>query len=208
MRIVRVFCILVVLCLGQNSAKAIANSVRLVPDRASLPVPDRASLPVSHRASLPVAYPAADSASLKGVVLDEQARPLVGASLLVPGLGLGTTSDERGRFALRVPAVVQVTLEIRFLGYRTEQRTLRLRVGELLPMRIQLEPASITLDKGITVEADRDRSMGVAKIDPLVSRRIANPSGNFETVLQAFGARSQQEFSSQFQVRGGITTRT
>ncbi|MFM8514465.1 MAG: carboxypeptidase-like regulatory domain-containing protein, partial [Bacteroidota bacterium] len=144
-----------------------------------------------------------DSASIKGVVLDENARPLVGASLMLPTSGLGTITDDRGRFVLRVPAQRDLVLEIRYLGYRTERRNLLLRVGELLPMRVQMESSVITVQQGVTVEADRDRSMGVAKIDPLVSRRVANPSGNFETVLQAFGARSQQEFSSQFQVRGG-----
>ncbi|NDC72795.1 MAG: TonB-dependent receptor [Sphingobacteriia bacterium] len=144
-----------------------------------------------------------DSASIKGVVLDENARPLAGASLMLPTSGFGTITDDRGRFVLRVPAQRDLVLEIRYLGYRTERRNLLLRVGELLPMRVQMEPSVITVQQGVTVEADRDRSMGVAKIDPLVSRRVANPSGNFETVLQAFGARSQQEFSSQFQVRGG-----
>ncbi|MEY3573651.1 MAG: hypothetical protein RLZZ617_249, partial [Bacteroidota bacterium] len=104
--------------------------------------------PLAHPSSCsfdhPLNHTVADSASIKGVVLDEQARPLVGASLMLPSLGLGTISDERGRFSLRVPAVVPVDLEIRFLGYRTEQRMLRLRVEEMLPMRIQLEPASIT----------------------------------------------------------------
>lgn len=122
---------------------------------------------------------------------------------MLPTSGFGTITDDRGRFVLRVPAQRDLVLEIRYLGYRTERRNLLLRVGELLPMRVQMEPSVITVQQGVTVEADRDRSMGVAKIDPLVSRRVANPSGNFETVLQAFGARSQQEFSSQFQVRGG-----
>lgn len=70
-----------------------------------------------------------DSASIKGVVLDENARPLAGASLMLLASGFGTITDDRGRFVFNVPAQRDLVLEIRYLGYRTERRNLLLRVG-------------------------------------------------------------------------------
>ena len=144
-----------------------------------------------------------DSATLRGQVVDRDNKALPGATVGVLGTALGTSADSKGRFVLRVPALTPLNLEVRFLGYKTQQRNLSLRPDENLPMRWQLEPSVVDLGQGVLIEADRERAPGLAKINPLVSRRLANPSGNFETILQAFGARSQQEFSSQYQVRGG-----
>ncbi len=144
-----------------------------------------------------------DSATLRGQVVDRDNKALPGATVGVLGTALGTSADSKGRFVLRVPALTPLDLEVRFLGYKTQQRNLSLRPDENLPMRWQLEPSVVDLGQGVLIEADRERAPGLAKINPLVSRRLANPSGNFETILQAFGARSQQEFSSQYQVRGG-----
>ncbi|MFM7380703.1 MAG: carboxypeptidase-like regulatory domain-containing protein [Bacteroidota bacterium] len=144
-----------------------------------------------------------DSATLRGQVVDRENNPLSGATLLVAGTTWGTSTDQRGRFMLRIPALVPLDLEVRYLGYRSQRRNLLAKPDEILPMRWQLEPAVLELGQGVVVEAERTQTPGVTKINPLVSRRLANPSGNFETILQAFGARSQQEFSSQYQVRGG-----
>ena len=144
-----------------------------------------------------------DSATLRGQVVDRENNPLSGATLLVAGTTWGTSTDQRGRFVLRIPALVPLDLEVRYLGYRSQRRNLLAKPDEILPMRWQLEPAVLELGQGVVVEAERTQTPGVTKINPLVSRRLANPSGNFETILQAFGARSQQEFSSQYQVRGG-----
>ena len=144
-----------------------------------------------------------DSATLRGQVFDRNNQPLAGATLGIAGTSMGTSTDSKGRYALRVPALVPLELELRFLGFATQRRNVTARPSETIPLRWLMEASVVDLGQGVVVEAERASQPGVAKINPLVSRRLANPSGNFETILQAFGARSQQEFSSQYQVRGG-----
>ena len=55
----------------------------------------------------------------------------------------------------------------------------------------------------VTIEDRLARSTSVVKIDPRMGSTLANPTGNFEMVLQAAGARLEPELSSQYTVRGG-----
>ncbi len=57
---------------------------------------------------------------VKGKVLDEHNRPIIGATVIVQGTSLGATTDGAGAFTLQVPApAAQRMLEINFLGYET-----------------------------------------------------------------------------------------
>jgi TonB family protein len=56
--------------------------------------------------------------SIKGVVLSEDGTPLVGAVIVIQGTTVGTTSDDKGRFALENVADDGVLI-VSFVGYET-----------------------------------------------------------------------------------------
>jgi hypothetical protein len=73
---------------------------------------------------------ASNGARLTGVVRDSASgRPLIGASVLIPGAA-SSISDSTGRFELRgVPAGAHSVI-VRRIGYRAERESLTVRVGD------------------------------------------------------------------------------
>ena len=84
---------------------------------------------------------------VKGSVLDEDSRPVPGATVMVkdrPSLG-GTTTDARGNFALTVPA--GSVLQVSCIGYADVERTFT-RSGDWI---VTLEEDALVLDDVVVV---------------------------------------------------------
>lgn len=69
--------------------------------------------------STPIAEPMA-AAIVKGVIYDENSKPIIGANILVKGLKIGTISNMEGRFELRLPEEC-ATLVISYFGKETRE---------------------------------------------------------------------------------------
>lgn len=89
---------------------------------------------------------------ISGVIKDEIGEPLMGASILVEGTGIGTISDIDGKFSLEIPGNAQV--KISYLGYIAQTITPRSNVLNinLVPDDQQLEEVVVTA-LGISREA-------------------------------------------------------
>jgi hypothetical protein len=84
---------------------------------------------------------------LRGLVLDADThQPVPNAQVGIAGNKLGTSTNQEGRFALRVPAAYATTeLEIALLGYRRYVRALPPLPGPELRIELQSSPASLGL---------------------------------------------------------------
>ena len=60
----------------------------------------------------------AQSKQVTGTVANTDNRPIAGATVLVEGTTVGTTTDANGRFSISAPA--DGTLKISFIGYQTQ----------------------------------------------------------------------------------------
>mgnify|MGYP001198275724 CR=1 FL=1 len=60
---------------------------------------------------------------ISGVVLDERGEPIPGATVLVKGTTIGTSTDLEGRYSIVLPQNAK-SLVFSFIGYRAEERTL------------------------------------------------------------------------------------
>jgi TonB-linked SusC/RagA family outer membrane protein len=89
---------------------------------------------------------AAQDAHVTGRVVSDAALPIAGASVGIPELGAGSTTNSDGRYSFIVPAVrVQgqtVTLAARHIGYIPQSRRIVLRPGEITE--------NFTLQPGVT----------------------------------------------------------
>src|SRR2546421_11660452 len=76
--------------------------------------------------------------------------PVVGASVSIPSLRLGSTSDGQGMYRLTVPASVtgEVTLSVRRIGYVTRSVPVTLAGGQL-HQDFALEATAVELTAGI-----------------------------------------------------------
>lgn len=60
---------------------------------------------------------------ISGVVMDERGEPIPGATVLVKGTTIGTSTDLEGRYSIVLPQNAK-SMVFSFIGYRAEERTL------------------------------------------------------------------------------------
>ena len=110
----------------------------------------------------------AQSKAITGTVVDENKMPLPGASILVKGLNIGSSTDFDGNFSLNVPETGEV-LVVSYLGYMTKE----LVIGKNLTFNIQLDIDTNTLDEIVVVgygtqrKSDITGSVTSVKVDAI-----------------------------------------
>ncbi|RTQ49277.1 hypothetical protein EJV47_14140 [Hymenobacter gummosus] len=82
------------------------------------PVLDDAEL-----AAAPAEAAAIRMVSVKGRILDENGRPLIGATVWQKGTRNGVSTDANGQYTVRVPAHQKATLQYAYGGYAEEEMT-------------------------------------------------------------------------------------
>lgn len=145
---------------------------------------------------------------ITGKVLDSTGEPVIGASVLVKGSTVGTVTDAEGTF--RLNAAVGKTLEISFVGYKTE----RVKVTGA-PITVTMKLSSQALDEVVVtamgIKKDR-KSLGYAVDDlnaeDLMRNKSANPINSLAgkiagvNITQGGGAAGA---GSQIILRGGTS---
>ncbi|MEO1449578.1 MAG: TonB-dependent receptor, partial [Bacteroidota bacterium] len=115
----------------------------------------------------------AQSNQVKGTLLDAATQdPLVGASVSIPKLGLGTFTDEKGTFSLKLPSSkpTGVTVNISYAGYKTLTLSLEELSAGSAPIRLEstdytAEDVVITATKGFQ-QAQSDVTVSIAVVKP------------------------------------------
>ena len=136
---------------------------------------------------------------------DEQAIELV--TVFVKGQGKGVVTDERGNYAIQVPANQRVTLGFRRLAYKESSAdVLALASGARFGLDVAL--ASVESNLEVTIRERRLDDGGMVKEKNIRDlKMLPSTTGNLESVLPhiALGTNSGTggELSSQYQVRGG-----
>ena len=120
--------------------------------------------------------------SIHGKVLDESGQPVIGATILVPGTQLGTTTNNEGNFTLQVPESAS-QLQIRSIGY--EATTLPLTAENAYT--ITLHPAAHSLNQVVVTALGirRDvRSLGYASQEVNAQELTVSHQPNLVNALQ------------------------
>lgn len=121
----------------------------------------------------------AKAQDIKGVVLDENEEPVVGANVIIKGSVIGVTTDYNGEFSLnpkdlKAPWVLQIS----FIGYTTIDKTVT-EIGESL--RFKLAPSEQVL-KGVNIiekrlsEKQRESALTVEAMDALAIKETPSVS--------------------------------
>lgn len=98
---------------------------------------------------------AAVTGTIAGYVKDsETGEVLPGTNILVKGTSVGTASDLKGYFIIKIPTG-NYTLIIRYIGYKEQQKDVSVIVGETLNLNIQLEYIAVS-GKEVTVTAQAE----------------------------------------------------
>lgn len=148
------------------------------------------------------------TATVAGRITDgSNDQPVELVTVFIKGTSNATTSDERGYFAIQVPANERVMLVFRRVAYKeSSSGVLPLSPGARFVLDVALAPTESNME--VTIRERRLDEGGMLKEKNIRElRRLPSASGNLESVLPhiALGANAGTggELSSQYQVRGG-----
>ncbi|UAB80501.1 TonB-dependent receptor [Marixanthomonas sp. SCSIO 43207] len=141
-------------------------------------------------------------AVVKGVILNEENQPVVGASVSYENEG--TLSDFNGYYLIEIPANQDVTLTFSHVSHKKVQLSLNLGTNE----DYELNPVmSTNVEQIATVVIsgrERKRVQGITTISPEAIRKIPGANAGVENLLKSLpGVNSNNALSTQYAVRGG-----
>jgi hypothetical protein len=108
--------------------------------------------------------------NIGGVVLDERGKVLPGATVLVKGTTIGTTTDMEGRYSLTLPTTAQ-TLVFSFIGMRMEELPIQGRSN----LNVTLLEDTQALSEVVVTGYSRQSEKRTLAVEPMNSAMDAAP---------------------------------
>ncbi len=145
----------------------------------------------------------AQTATITGVVLDKDNKPLSGVN--VTSDSNGSFSSQDGFYVLELVADKQTTLTFSHLGHKkVVLENLILTTNETYEFNPVLKTDVIQI-AGVTVSPTGEKQVaGIVTVSPELVRKIPGANAGVENVLKLLpGVSSSNELSTQYSVRGG-----
>lgn len=145
----------------------------------------------------------AQTATVRGVILDEQNNPVGGANVTYGTQG--TLSKIDGFYSIEIPANQSITLVFSYIGFKNVRVTLTLNPND----DYEFNPVFNTKVEQIgLVEIDpikkRKRVEGIVTLSPEAIRKIPSANSGVTSMLNSLpGVFINDELSTQYSVRGG-----
>jgi hypothetical protein len=144
-----------------------------------------------------------NNATLTGRVTDESGQPLELVNVSLKDYPIGTSTNRRGEYLLRIPARRGVTVIYSSMGYTQENRDINARPEERIQIDVSMKVSSLEIDEVRVTESGRSRT-GLVRIDPRLTNNLPAAGGGIEALIKTLpGVSSNNELSSQYSVRGG-----
>ena len=142
------------------------------------------------------------TATLKGIILNEQNRPIQGAN--ISSGANGTTTNINGFYLLKIPAKRDVEIRISHLNYKFIKATFNLKNGEELEFNPILKDNYEQIETVVITGSKRKELEGITTISPQIIRTIKGAQPGVENLLKTLpGVNITNELSTQYSVRGG-----
>ena len=144
----------------------------------------------------------AQTARIKGIILDKNNNPVEGVNINYQDKG--TTTNSNGFYVLTIPANQKVTLVFTHVSLKKATLILELRTNEDYEYNFQMSDSEDLLGEVIVTAGNRKRVEGLTSIEPAVIRTIPGANAGVENILKSLpGVNSNNELSTQYSVRGG-----
>ena len=142
------------------------------------------------------------SATLRGVVLDETNEPIAGVNVIANNRG--TTTNINGFYLLKIPANETVKIRFSHLNYKYLEAPFNLKNGEELEFNPVLKTNYEQIETIVIRGSKRKELEGVTTISPQLIRTIKGAQPGVENLLKTLpGVNISNELSTQYAVRGG-----
>ena len=143
------------------------------------------------------------SATIRGVILDENNNPIEGVNIKA-STGQGATTNTNGFFELKITANQEVIVVFTHLSHERVEAKFNLKNGSEIEynpvLKTDVEQIAVVVINSSTQQS-RD---GVITISPKVLRTIKGAQPGVENILKTLpGVNISNELSTQYSVRGG-----
>jgi len=142
------------------------------------------------------------SATIRGIILDESSNPIEGVNIKTSNSG--TQTNENGFFLLKIPANQDMLIEFTHISHERVSITFNLKNGEEYEfnpvMKLEIEQIATVI-----ISSDQRKAVeGIVTITPEVLRTIKGAQPGVENILKTLpGVSITNELSTQYTVRGG-----
>lgn len=148
----------------------------------------------------------AQNATVKGIVIDENSDPVIGATIIVKkgaDVGLGTITDYDGSYELSLQPGTS-TIEITYIGYSTLTQVVNVEAGGTQTLDLKMETEATLLETTVVVATKNPQNIGqsTAPIEVIKPALIENTnSTSVDEVLEK--VPGVQIIDGQANIRGG-----
>jgi CarboxypepD_reg-like domain/TonB-dependent Receptor Plug Domain len=144
----------------------------------------------------------AQTARVKGVILDEFNSPVENVSVKVGDKG--TVTNANGFYLLDVPSNKKITIIFSHISFKNSVVTLELRPNEDFEFNPVMNANVQEIGEVVVSGTSKKRIDGVTTIDPVVIRKIPGANAGIENIIKTLpGVYSNNELSTSYAVRGG-----
>lgn len=151
--------------------------------------------------------PSLTSNTVSGTVFDEQREPLIGASVLVPGTTVGTSTDVQGRYSVTVPNGAS-SLQFNYIGYKSQTRAIAGNTMNVVMQEdnAQLDEVVVTGYGSAPSAALTGRVAGVQARNKAATRTVEMEFADFaeESDMMEVG-QTQTQLGYEFEIRQPYT---
>ena len=144
----------------------------------------------------------AQTAQIKGLVLDEQNNPL--ENVTVSCNGKGTQTNANGFYRLEVPSNKKIEVFFSHISFKKTTISLTLKPNEDFELNPVLNSKVEEFGEVIITATSKKRIEGITAIEPVVIRKIPGANAGVENIIKTLpGVYSNNELSTSYAVRGG-----
>jgi len=144
----------------------------------------------------------AQSAHVKGVILDDQNRPV--SDVNITSLGTVKQSDANGYFEIDVPSNKKTSLIFTHISLKMMTLTVSLKPDETFVFNPVMNSSEEQMGEVFVSSKNKKRVQGIATVDVATIKKIPGANAGIENILKTLpGVNSNNELSTQYAVRGG-----
>ncbi|WP_396186985.1 carboxypeptidase-like regulatory domain-containing protein, partial [Flavobacterium sp.] len=144
----------------------------------------------------------AQSAKIKGVILDKNNEPVDNVN--VSTSGISTKSNVNGFYSLEVPANQKVIVVFSHISLKKVTVSVSLKPNEDYEFDLIMNNQDEQMGEVVITVNNKKRVQGITTIEPELIRKIPGANAGVENILKSLpGVNSNNELSTQYAVRGG-----
>lgn len=144
----------------------------------------------------------AQTATLRGILLDELNTPIENAN--ISANNVGTTSNSNGFYSLKIPANKEVSVVFSHVSHKSVRVVFKLKNGQEFEFNPILKIEVEQIETVVITGTKRSDFEGVTTISPQIIRTIKGAQPGVENLLKTLaGVNISNELSTQYSVRGG-----